>query len=195
MRIPNLIKKNNSHACLGLLLVGLLFGCGKAEPFLIAANSTMFVGDPSPATPLAFIVNPEEQGTTGTVDAEIATVFPDRVDLAILSLSLTFQFDSVGTINLSLDPNNPSSATIFELDGSNKSSGTNTMTLNLIIETPDQSLSLPGVLLEGDSALLELAENLPTLGFSFQGQSKELDLSSLNVVVPAELINSDVDPL
>jgi hypothetical protein len=65
------------------------------------------------------------------------------------------------------------------------------MNLNLVIQTPEQNLVLSNVSLESDTALLQLAEDLPTLGFFVQGQPKELDLADLNVLIPPELITSD----
>ena len=107
------------------------------------------------------------------------------------SLNLAFNFSNVGTINITLDPNNPSSATIFKVNSNGNPEGTHVMDLNLVIQTPDQNLVLSGVTLSTETSLLQLDEDLPTLGFFFQNEAMELDLSSLNVVIPPELITSD----
>ena len=169
-----------------------LAGCGGAAgPFAMTTDATMFVGGADAASPFAFIVNPEEQGADGDLMAAINTEFPDRYLLDLTSLNLTFNFANVGSILITLDPNNPSSATIFKVNSSGNPEGTHMMDLNLVIQTPEQNLVLPGVSLSTETALLQLDEDLPTLGFFFQNQAMELDLSSLNVVIPPELITPD----
>jgi hypothetical protein len=190
--MSNLLRKRIlSFFFLAWLGAGL-GGCGGVSgPFDMMTDATVFVGDPSPVAPLAFLVNPIEQSVLGDLTAEIETEFPDRFALNPTSLNLTFDFAGIGVIIITLDPNNPSSATVFKLNSSNRPSGTNTMNLNLVIQTPEQNLVLSNVSLESDTALLQLAEDLPTLGFFVQGQPKELDLADLNVLIPPELITSD----
>ncbi len=174
--------------------LGLSYCGGGGQPFNMDVNATIFIGDPSPASPFQFIVNPEQQNPEGTMTAQIGTEFIDRTTLDILSLDLSAEF-SIGTVRITLDPANPSTATVFKLDGANRPFGTHTMNLNLIIETPDQNLVLSDVTLDCDTALLALAEDVPTLVFFLQGDiPKEIDLSALTVLVPASLITSDQDP-
>jgi len=179
------------HYCLIAVLAGIgLNACGAAEPFNMPSDAIMFVGQPSPVQPIEFIVDPVQQAASGTMNAEIEDVFPDRTTLSLLSLNLTFNFDGIGDIVLTLDPNRPSSATVFPLNASGNPTGLSTMDLNLVIETPDQNLVLEGVLLQGESAILQLAIDLPSLGFFFQGMPQELDLAAMSVVLPNELILS-----
>lgn len=177
-------------ACL-LASTGFAACGGAAGPFDMTTTATMFVGGADSAPDLAFIVDPEEQGATGDLLAEIDTEFPDRFQLTLTSLTLTFNFANVGTVTVTLDPNNPSTATIFKVTANGNPEGTHVMNLNLVIATPDQNLVLTGVSLSTETSLLQLDESLPSLGFFFQNQPMELDLSSLNVSIPPALITPD----
>ncbi|MCE9625009.1 MAG: hypothetical protein K8R69_06090, partial [Deltaproteobacteria bacterium] len=87
-----------------------------------------------------------------------------------------------------------STATVFKLNRNNNPAGTNVMDLSLIIETPEQNLTVSHISLSSNDALLELAQDLAPITFFVGGQAKEIDLSALEVQIPFQLISSDFDP-
>jgi len=181
---------------LGLVLPLLFLACGTSgAPFEMANSVTMVVGDPDNLSFEKFITNGQEKTATGVVTAQIDQEFNNRRVLVIESFNASTDFDGVGTISVVLNPNLDSSATIFKLNTDNQPSGTNTMTLNLIVETPDQNLTYDNVELSGQNATLTLSQGLASIGFILNGQNKVLQTLGLTVQVPASLITSDDDPL
>jgi hypothetical protein len=191
----------NAKKCIliGWVLAGvsLLFltGCGNSGGvFTMEVASTIFVGDPLSATPSPTpSQNPEQQEANGTLEAQVSDTFANRSELEISSFDMSADFAGVGTIHFVLDPHFTSTATVFKLDCNNKPLGVNTMDLSLIVETPDQNLTYTHIDLESPTAILALAQNLPTLNFFVQGQPKQLDLSALLVTIPSQLISSECD--
>lgn len=182
--------KNSWHR----FMVGLAFSvslllnaCGSSGgPFLMDVQSDLIVT----------VANPDSleiQTAIGTIEAEIAEEFIDRFDLDVFNLDATAAFPGLGDISLVLDPNFPASATVYKLNRNNSPAGTNTMRLSLILETPEQNLTLSDLTLSSDSATLQLDQDLPPLTFFFQGQPMEIDLSTFQVQIPAELISSSFD--
>jgi len=163
--------------------------CGNSgEPFTMDVTSTLIVSDASPSTN-----NPVQQIVDGTLHAQVTNEFRDRFELEIMDFEVDANFDGVGPITLVLDPNFASTATVFKLNRSNTPFGTNTMNLSLIVETPEQNLTLSQMSLSSDNATLELAQNLPTLNFFVGGQPKQFDLSALAIQIPVQLIVSTGD--
>ena len=182
---------NSCHRFLCALAFPLflaLVACGSSgQPFVMDVQSDLIVTD----------VNPENlavQTATGNLEAEVVDEFGDRLELEVFSLGATASFDGLGEVRLVLDPNFPANATVYKLNRNNNPFGTNTMNLSLIIETPEQNLTLSNLTLSSDSALLELNQDLPPLTFFFQGVPMEIDLSTLQIRIPASLIQSDFDP-
>jgi len=172
-----------------------LCSCGSgSDPFTMDTNATLFVGDPSPVTPLQFLINPEQQSSDGQLTAEIDQEFTDHFELTITELEIDFDFADVGPIQIVLDPNKTSTATVFKLKLNGNPAGTHTMTLNLIIQTPEQNLVLDDVSFSSTTNLLSLDQALPSLGFFVQGVGKELDISTMQVSIPPSLNISDRDP-
>lgn len=190
------IPKRFFKTAILLIVLGLgLAACGSdSEPFIMEVASTIFVGANPINSPLSFIVDPEQQNPTGTLEAQIIRDFNDHTEFNVLSFDLVSTFDGVGTIQMVLDPNIPSQMSVAKLNCNDKPEGSNVLNLSLIIETPEQNLTLSNLVLESDSALLELTENLPPLGFTVDGQSFAIQVSVLNVQIPSELIVSDCDP-
>lgn len=177
-----------------LLLLGL-FGCGsEAGPIEWATQATMVVGDQGGGA-VQFLVNPEELTSEGTLTVQVDTEFNDRTTYIVQSYEIVFDFESVGTIRLVLNPNLESNVTVYKLNRNNQPSGTHTMNLNLIIETPEQNLVLNDLVLQSKSATLTLTQNLFPLNFDFMGEDKELQILALQATIPAFLITSDEDPL
>lgn len=166
---------------------------GSGEPFTMVTTATIIVGDAGPS-PVSFLVDPVQQTVEGGLVADVVNELSDRWELTVLSLDVTANFDGIGPINLVLDPNFESTATVFKLNRNNQPAGTNTMTLSLIVETPDQNLTFSQLALSSDTATLSLDQDLPAIGFFFEGQPKEIDLSSLQILIPSELIVSTEDP-
>lgn len=165
-----------------------LNACGSGgEPFLMDVQSDLVVTAPDPDSL-------DVEVAVGDVEAEIAQEFNNRFDLDILSLHATATFPGIGDINLVLDPNFPASATVYKLNRNNNPLGTNIMSVSLIAETPEQNLTYSNLTLSSDSASLQLDQDLPPLTFFFQGQPMQLDLSTLQVQIPASLITSNIDP-
>jgi hypothetical protein len=172
---------------LAVPILALLFACGgSGQPFLMNVQSDLIVADPNPDSIVI-------QTALGTIEADIASEFNDRFELDVLNLSATAAFPGLGDIHLVLDPNFPAGATVYKLKSNNQPAGTNTMNLSLIIETPEQNLTLSELTLSGNSAALQLDQDLPPLTFFFQGQPMEIDLSTFQVQIPASLIVSDSD--
>lgn len=186
-----------SLSSLIILLFSLgISACGSSGgPFEMATQTTMVVGDSGGGSPVQFISNPEEVTAQGVVGAQVDQVFNDRQTLIIESFEIIANFSSVGAVRLVLNPNMSSTATVYKLNSNNQPFGTHTMTLNLIVETQDQNLTIDNVMLASESATLVLTQNLFPLSFLFEGQSKELQILSLEVIVPAFLITSNEDPL
>jgi hypothetical protein len=181
----------------GIFLVGLLYlasACGSDPgPFEMSTSTTMVIGE-APSSPVQFIINPEEQSGQGVLSADIAQQFSNRRDLTIQSFDIELDFPGVGPVAIRLNPNFESTATVFMLNFNNQPAGTHTMNLFLIIETPDQNLTLDNVQLASNTATLTLVDPLPVLTFFFQGQPKQLQITSLQAVIPAQLISSLIDP-
>lgn len=181
-----------------ILLGGLCAGltsCGSdGNPFIMDVTSTIFVGANPANSPLEFIVDPEQQNPNGTLEAQITRDFSDHTEFQVLNFELSATFDGVGTINFVLDPAIDSLMSVAKLNCNNKPEGSNVLNLSLIIETPEQNLTLSNLVLESDTAALQLTENLPPLGFTANGQSFAIQVSSLNVQIPSDLIVSDCDP-
>lgn len=160
----------------------------------MATASTSVVGDAGSGN-VQFLVNPEEDTGEGILTAQITEVFANRRDIVIEAFQLGLEFPSVGTINIVLNPNEESTGTIYRLNSNNQVAGTHTMNLNLIVETPEQNLVLNNVMLSSDTATLDLTIPLPILGFQFEGDAKEIQILSLLVTIPANLITGTEDPL
>lgn len=177
-----------------MLVPFALTACGSSgEPFTMVTTATIVVGDAGPS-PFSFLVDPVTQTVEGGLVADVVNELSDRWELTVLDLDVTANFDGIGPINLVLDPNFESTATVFKLNRNNQPSGTNTMTLSLIVETPDQNLTFSTLALSSNDAILTLDQDLPEIDFFFQGQAKALDLSSLQILIPSELIVSTEDP-
>ena len=176
-----------------LVSLGLTACGGSGEPFEMVTTATIIIGDAGP-NPFSFLVNPIQETSQGQMTADVVNELNDRWDLTVLDLSVTLDFAGIGPVNIVLDPNFESSATVFKLNRNNQPSGINQMTLSVIIETPDQNLTYSQMSLSSNTATLALDEDLPTLDFFFQGQPKELDFSSLEILIPSELIHSTEDP-
>lgn len=178
-----------------LLLPFLTAACGSdGAPFEMSTASTMVVGDAGNGN-VQLLVNPESSEGTGTLTAQIVEEFSNRRDLVVDAFDLPVEFADVGTLRLVLNPNLESTATVYRLNSNNQVAGTHTMNLNLILETPEQNLVLNDVMLSSDTATLSLTIPLPILGFQDMGQSKEVQILSLTVVIPATLITGREDPL
>jgi hypothetical protein len=177
---------------LSLLVVGMACGSDPG-PFQMSTSTDMVIGD-AQVTPVQFIVNPEEQTGEGTLTAQTVEEFSDRRVLSIQSFDLELNFPGIGPVTLVLNPNFESTATVFMLDSANQPAGTHTMTLFLIVETPDQNLTLDNVVLQSNTATLTLANPLPTLSFFLNGVQKQMQILSLTAVIPAQLITSNQDP-
>jgi len=193
----NISSRDAAKKCAGLILfVASLFftACGSSgQPFVMDTNATIIVGDSGPSS-VEFLINPVQQIAPGTLTADIDQELNDRFNLAVTDFSVTTTFDGVGSINLVLDPNFASTATVFKLNRNNNPFGTNVMDLSLIVETPEQNLTLSHISLSSNDALLELAQDLPPITFFVGGQPKEFDLSALEVQIPVQLISSGFDP-
>lgn len=178
-----------------IVLISLAFSaCGSdGGPFEMATMSTAVVGNPD--ANVHFIADPEDASGSGTLTAQIDEEFFDRRTLIITDFSLTLNYDSIGPVNYYLNPNLESTAVVYKLNANNQVFGTHTMNLNLILETPDQNLTLDNVMLASDTATLTLAQPLPILTFQFNGENKQIQILSLTAVIPAELITSNEDPL
>ncbi|HKY64330.1 MAG TPA: hypothetical protein VJR29_13030 [bacterium] len=173
---------------LALSISLILSACGSGgQPFLMDVQSDLIV---TATNPDSLVI----QTAVGTLEAEIVQEFNDRFELDVFNLNASATFPDLGPINLVLDPNFPASATVYKLNRNNNPSGTNTMRLSLIIETPEQNLTLSDLTLSSNSASLQLDQDLPPLTFFFQGQPMQIDLSTLQVQIPASLIVSFFDP-
>ncbi|MFO1463945.1 MAG: hypothetical protein U1F66_09195 [bacterium] len=182
-----------SRACLPFTLLASMLSlgaCGSSgQPFVMDVTATMIVGDAGPS-----LINPVQQIVTGNLTAEVTDELHDRFELEITDFQVNSNFAGVGDINMVLDPNFTSTATVFKLNRNNNPFGTNTMDLSLIVETPDQNLTLSHLSLSSNNATLELAQDLPPLNFFVGGQPKEFDLSALAIQIPVQLIVSTGDP-
>jgi hypothetical protein len=180
----------------GIFLISLMMtalACSSDPgPFEMSTTTDMVIGD-AQGSPVHFIVNPEEQTGEGTMTAEVVQEFPNRRLLSIQSLDLVLDFPGIGPVDLVLNPNFESTATVYLLDANNQLLGTHSMTLFLIVETPDQNLTLDNVLLESDTATLSLVDPLPVLSFFLDGVQKQMQILSLQVVIPAQLITNNQD--
>jgi len=178
-----------------LLLLGFFISaCGSpGDPFEMATTTTQVVGDLEPPAE-KFLFDPEEQSAQGTLTAQVEETFINRRTLTIQAFEIINNFSSVGPIRMVLNPNFESTATIYRLNMQNQVAGTHTMTLFLIVETADQNLTYDNVMLASDQAVLELAQDLPILGFLFDDEAKQLQTLGLSVTVPAQLIDSPFDP-
>lgn len=173
---------------LALPLFLALAACGSGgEPFLMDVQSDLIVIPPDPDSL-------DVEVAVGDVEAEIVKELNDRFELDVLSLNATANFPGIGAINLVLDPNFTANATVYKLNRNNNPFGTNTMNVSLIAETPEQNLTFSNLTLSSDSASLQLDQDLPPLTFFFEGQAMQLDLSTLQVQIPASLIVSNIDP-
>lgn len=170
-----------------------MVACTEGNPFEMAVTTEQVVGDPD-SSPIKFIVDPEQETATGTLTAQIDREFINSRTLIVESLMVESEFAGVGTIRLHLNPNFDSTATVFKLNRNNEPNGVNTMTLFIIIETPDQNLTYDNVQLIGPSATLILEGTLPVLTFQLDGEAKVFQTLNFSVVIPAGLITSDEDP-
>ena len=181
----------------GVFLAGLLIlgpACASDPgPFEMSTSTTMVVGE-APGNPVQFIVNPVQQSGEGVLTAQTIDQFNDRRVLSIDSFDIELDFPGIGPVAIRLNPNFESTATVFLLNSNNQPAGTHNMTLFLIVETPDQNLTLDNVTLASDSATLSLMDPLPILSFLFQGQQQQMQILSLEAVIPAQLITSTQDP-
>ena len=179
------------------LSLAALAGCGSAAgPFEMSTATTQVVGDALPPDPQTeFLFNPQQQAAEGIVTAQIVEEYINRQELLIEDFEIVNEFPGVGPIRMVLNPNMESTATIYRLNLNNQLEGTHTMTLNLIVETPDQNLTYENVILSNTQAVLTLQGALPILGFYLAGQAMELQTLDLTVTIPAELVTSPYDPL
>ena len=178
-----------------LILFSLsMIGCGgSGEPFTMVTTSTIIIGDPGPSS-FSFLVDPIQQTVEGGLTADVVNELNDRWELVVQDLEVVANFDGIGQISLVLDPNFESTATVYKLNRNNQPFGTNTMTLSLIVETPEQNLTFSQLALSSNNAILTLNQDLPLIDFFVQGQPKQIDLASLQVLIPSELIISTEDP-
>jgi hypothetical protein len=178
----------------GIFLLGLVIlgsACSSDPgPFEMSASTTMVIGE-APTSP---VQNPVEVSGEGVITGQIIEQFNNRRVLAIDSFDIEMDFPGIGPVAIRLNPNFQSTATVFMLNSSNQPAGTHTMNLFLIVETPDQNLTFDDVLLASDTATLSLVDPLPTLTFFFQGQPHQVQILSLQAVIPAQLITSTQDP-
>jgi hypothetical protein len=182
-------------AAASLLAVLALTACGgDGQPFIMDVNSTLFVGNNPGQSPLALLVDPIQENPTGSLEAQINREFSDHFELDVLSFNLAANFAGVGDIQFVLDPNLPSQMSVSKLNSNNQQIMPNVLNLSLIIETPDQNLTLSNLLLQSNTALLQLSENLPPLGFFVNGQPFAIQIANLNILIPSDLIVSDFDP-
>ncbi len=123
-----------------LLSLGSLVGCGSAAgPFEMSTATTQVVGDALPPDPqVEFLFDPQQQSAEGIVTAQIVEEYVNRQELLIEDFEIVNEFPGIGPIRMVLNPNMESTATIYRLNLNNQVEGTHTMTLNLIVETPDQ---------------------------------------------------------
>ncbi len=193
-RFPSLKK------IISLLLIcsiPLLSACGNdGEPFEMDMSSTMVVGDPEPAasTSAKAILNPSQQEVDGIMEAVITNELSDRFEIEVLAVNMTATFPDVGEIRLVLNPNFESSGTIFKLNRNNNLFGMHNFNLNLIIETPDQNLTLDDLTLENNTAVLPVVGDLPLLNFFVNDQPKQLDILQLELTIPSNLVITTDDP-
>lgn len=159
----------------------------------MAVNTTQVVGDPDPTT-FKLIVDPDQLTVMGTLTAQITEQFSDRQDLLIEDFFVESDFSGVGPIRLVLNPNFESTATVFKLNSNNQVAGTHTMTLFLIIETPEQNLTYENVMLSSKEATLVLDGTLPIFPFLVNGETKIFQTLDLSVTIPASLVSNQVDP-
>ncbi|HCU25637.1 MAG TPA: hypothetical protein DF383_11535 [Deltaproteobacteria bacterium] len=166
-----------------LFLLFYLSACGGgADPIPMPVNATIFIDE-------------AEVGTGGSLTAVIQEEFTNRYFMEVTELQTGGEFPGLGPVNIRLNPDLVSTATVYKLNvQNNKPFGTHQMNLNLLIETPEQILTLNDVLLMSNTALLTLAEDLPTLSFSFEGQTMAIDISALEVLIPSYLVSSTEDP-
>lgn len=179
---------------LALCLATTLSACGgDGQPFVMEVDSTLFVADNS-GTSLSFIVDPIQQNPTGTLEAQVVQEFNDHFELEVLSFNLSANFEGVGEIQFVLDPNFTSQMSVSKLNRNNNPFGPNVLDLSLIVETPEQNLTLSNLIFSSNNAILQLSENLPPLGFTANDQSFALTVSAIDIIIPSELIVSDFDP-
>lgn len=177
---------------MGLMTLGL--ACtSDPGPFEMSTSTTMVIGD-APTSPVQFIINPVQEDGEGTLTAQILEQFSDRRLLSIESFDIEMDFPGIGPVAIRLNPNFESTATVFFLNSNNQPAGIHSMTLFLIVETPDQNLTLDNVVLASDTATLTLVDPLPILTFFLQGEQKQMQILSLEAVIPAQLITSQQDP-
>jgi len=172
---------------LALPTMMILSACGSSgQPFVMDVQSDLLVTAPDPDSVVV-------ETAIGSIEADIADEFNDRFELDVFNLDATAAFPGLGDVRLVLDPNFPAFATVYKLNRNNQPFGTNTMNLSLIVETPEQNLTFSELTLSSESASLKLDQDLPPLTFFFQGQAMEIDLSTLQVQIPASLIVSNFD--
>jgi len=188
------VRLSFKKLCLTLLFPLLISGCGEGtDVFEMAASTTMAIGA-AEISPVQFIVDPETQTGDGILMAQVNESFSNRRTLSIEELKIELQYDNIGTVRVHLNPNLESTATVYRLNQNNQLFGTHNMLLNIIVETPDQNLTVDNVMLASDTATLTLVEPIPNLSFLFQGTQETLQTLSFQVVIPAELITSPFDP-
>lgn len=187
------MKRFYPFLALSALLLAFAACASDPGPFEMSTSTTMVAGD-APASPVQFIVNPVQETGDGTLTAQLVDEFNNRRVLDITDFNIELEFPGIGPVALRLNPNFSSTATVYKLNFNNQPAGTHTMTLFLIVETPDQNLTLDNVQLASDTATLTLVNPLPVLSFLLDGQQKQLQILSLQAVIPAQLISSNIDP-
>jgi hypothetical protein len=169
--------------------------CGEGgEPFEMVMNATIIVGDAEPDGGIKAISNPTQETVEGIAEGVITLELHDRFEVEILSVDISTTFPEIGEVRLVLNPNFVSSGTVFKLNRNNNLFGNHSFILNLIVETPDQNLTIDDITLEANNAVLTVVGDLPTLGFLFEGQSKEIDILNLELLIPSQLVVTTDDP-
>ncbi len=186
-----------SRLLVGVFLATLLVfsGCSSGdigEQFTLDVESTILIDEQISGNPLKWGVM-QPQNFSGTVLVEIQTEFFSFIVVNVLELNAENDVPGIGTVQLTIDPNERSLGTLFLRDDNNVPVGNSTFSLYPQLILPgSQVVDFGLVMLEdqgGDPDEIPLLGNIPILDFIFNGQPMQAQIQTLTIILTPDIVS------